>query len=86
MKELYKMYDKMINNIQKKQDFSLMAPMHTILAGVKALFCHYGYEGTKTMRELCGAAGFSKYSGIGSAINGCSPFVTLEGDSVVMNL
>jgi acyl-CoA oxidase len=63
-----------------------MAPMHTILAGVKALFCHISYEGSKIMRELCGAAGFVKYSGLGSVISGISPYVTLEGDSVVMNL
>lgn len=86
LQELYKMYDKMISNIQKKQDFSLMAPMHTILSGIKALFCHIGYEGTKTMRELCGAAGFIKSAGIGACISGNSPYVTLEGDSVVMNL
>ena len=86
MTELYKLYDKMISNIQKKQDFSLMGPMHTNLAGLKALFCHIGYEGVKTMRECCGANGFSKYSGFHSLIAMCSPGVTLEGDSVVMNL
>jgi acyl-CoA oxidase len=63
MREIFYLYDKMINNIQKKQDFSLMAPMHTILAGIKALFCHLGYEGIKTMRECCGGAGFHKYAG-----------------------
>lgn len=55
----------MIDNIQKKNDFSLMAPMHTVLAGLKALYCNMGYEGIKTMRELCGAAGFTRFSGFG---------------------
>lgn len=86
MREVYLMYEKMINKIQKQQDFSLMAPMHTILAGIKALFCDLSYEGTKEMRECCGAAGFSKYSGIQSSMSTISPFVTLEGDAVVMNL
>ena len=86
MIELYNAYDKMINNIQKNQDFSLMAPMHTNLAGIKALYCHLSYEGVKTMRELCGGNGFSKYSGFSGLIGSGSSFVTLEGDSVVMNL
>jgi acyl-CoA oxidase len=63
-----------------------MAPMHTNLSGLKALFSELGHEGTKTMRECCGAAGFSKYSGIAACISAASPLVTLEGDSVVMNL
>ena len=86
MTEMYRLYDKMINNIQKKEDFSLMGPMHTILAGLKALFCHISYEGVKIMRECCGANGFSKYSSFHALIASCSPGVTLEGDSVVMNL
>ena len=63
-----------------------MAPMHTILAGIKALFCHISYEGIKTMRECCGGAGFHKYAGFSNMLAGASPLVTLEGDSVVMNL
>lgn len=63
-----------------------MAPMHTVLAGLKALFCNMGYEGIKTMRECCGAAGFSKLSNFTSGIDVGSALVTLEGDSVVMNL
>jgi hypothetical protein len=62
----------------------MMAPMHTVLAGLKALFCHLSYEGIKTMRECCGAAGFSKLSNF--AIDGASALVTLEGDYVVMSL
>ena len=63
-----------------------MAPMHTNLAGLKALFCDLGYNGIKTIRECCGAMGFSKYSGIAWCISTASPLVTLEGDAVVMNL
>jgi hypothetical protein len=32
-------YNKMMNNILKKNDFSMLGPMHTILAGLKALIC-----------------------------------------------
>ena len=86
MAEQYKNYDKMISNIQKKNNFSLMAPMHTVLSGLKALFCNIGYEGIKTMKECCGAAGFSKYACFGNCIDTASSLVTLEGDEIVMNL
>ena len=58
--ELYSTYNKMLNNIEKKQDFSLLGPMHTVLSGLKSLFCRDTYEGIKVIRECCGAAGFSE--------------------------
>jgi hypothetical protein len=64
----------------------MLGPMHTILAGLKGLWCNVAYEGAKTLRECCGAAGFSAYAGFGSIIDIISSFVTLEGDSVVMYL
>ena len=60
--------------------------MHTILSGLKALWCNLAYEGSKTVRECCGAAGFSAYSSLPSVIAIVSSYVTLEGDSVVMYL
>jgi len=60
--------------------------MHTILSGMKALFCHTAYEGVKQLRECCGAAGFSNLSMIPNIIDAISSYVTLEGDSVVMNI
>ena len=56
--ELFDIYNKMMNNIEKKQDFSLLGPMHTILSGLKALWTSDMYEGVKVVREACGAAGF----------------------------
>jgi acyl-CoA oxidase len=56
--ELLDIYNKMMNNIEKKQDFSLLGPMHTILCGLKTLWCNDMYEGVKKVRESCGAAGF----------------------------
>jgi hypothetical protein len=64
----------------------MLGPMHTILSGLKALWCHIGYEGVKTIRECCGAAGFSNYSSFPIIIDAASSHVTLEGDSVVMYL
>lgn len=75
-----------MSNIEQKQDFSMLGPMHTILSGLKALWCHMSYEGIKTLRECCGAAGFSNYSSFPAAIDAASSHVTLEGDSVVMYL
>jgi len=60
--------------------------MHTILAGLKGLWCNVAYEGAKTIRECCGAAGFSSYAGFNSVLDAVSAYVTLEGDSVVMYL
>lgn len=60
--------------------------MHTILAGIKGLWTNMSFEGIKTIRECCGAAGFSAYAGIANIIDAMSPYVTLEGDSVVMYL
>lgn len=64
----------------------MLGSMHTILSGLKSLYCHTGYEGIKTIRECCGAAGFSAFSALPSVLDGISAFVTLEGDSVVMYL
>lgn len=83
---LYGSYDQMISNVEQKQDFSMLGPMHTILSGVKALWCNVAYEGAKTIRECCGAAGFSQFSALPSVIENVSSYVTLEGDSVVMYL
>lgn len=60
--------------------------MHTILSGLKALYCNTAYEGIKQIRETCGAAGFSHLSSIPNIIDLISSYVTLEGDSVVMNI
>jgi len=76
----------MMDNIKTKQDFSYLGPMHTILSGMKALFCHTTNEGVKLIRECCGAAGFSNFSNIPNIVDGVSSYVTLEGDSVVMNI
>ncbi len=76
----------MMSHVEQKQDFSMLGPMHTILSGHKGLWCNVAYEGAKTLRECCGAAGFSAFSGFGVVIDAVSAYVTLEGDSVVMYL
>lgn len=76
----------MMNNILKKNDFSMLGPMHTILAGLKALVCEQSYENLKTLREVCGEFGFTKMAGISRFMDNSSSFVTLEGDATVMYL
>jgi acyl-CoA oxidase len=83
---MYSSYFQMMNHIEQLQDFSMLGPMHTILAGLKGLWCNIAYEGAKTIRECCGAAGFSTFSGISAVVDALSAYVTLEGDSVVMYL
>lgn len=76
----------MIQNIEQKQDFSMLGSMHTILSGLKGLWTNLGYEGSKVVRECCGGAGFSRFSSVPGVIDVISSYVTLEGDSVVMYL
>jgi len=49
--------------MEKKKDFSMLGPMHQILAGMKALLCRDNLETLKTTRELCGATGYHSYGG-----------------------
>jgi acyl-CoA oxidase len=72
--------------IAEKQDFSMLKPIHTILSGFKALFTNEAYEGVKIVRECCGGTGFANFSSIPVVIDAISSFVTLEGDTVVMNM
>jgi len=83
---MHQQFDTMQEQIEKHNDFSMLSPLHAILAGIKSLFCNQGFEYIKTIRECCGAAGFAFMSGIPSLIEMVSPFMTLEGDYVVMNL
>jgi hypothetical protein len=64
----------------------MLEPMHILLSGFKALWTHISYEGVKTIRECCGAIGFSLYSGLSTQIDSLSFYVTGEGDNVVMNM
>lgn len=63
-KRMYTLYDQMQTLISEKQDFSMLNPMHTILSGLKAFITSGAYEGTKIIRECCGASGFSQFSNL----------------------
>jgi hypothetical protein len=84
-KEMDFQYDKMLRGIENK-DFSLMAPIHINLAGIKAYFTTESFQAVKVLRECCGAAGFMRAAGFYQCHDTMAPLVTLEGDSVVMNL
>lgn len=62
--EIQALYDKMLNEIEKKKDFSRLGPMHQLLCGIKALFCKENYEFIKVARELCGDEGYHSFGGI----------------------
>lgn len=53
----------MLNNMEKKKDFSMLGPMHQILAGTKALFCRDNFELLKITAELCGESGYHSHIG-----------------------
>jgi len=75
-----------MNDIAKKKDFSMLGPLHQVLAGLKALICGESFEHCKSLSYLAGIHGYHTYSGFTKLIDQISPFVTLEGDAVVMNL
>ena len=56
-------YNKMMNNIQKKNDFSMLGPLHQVLAGLKALFCGLSFEHSKTLSYMCGELGYHTFAG-----------------------
>mmetsp|Transcript_2379 Transcript_2379/g.2329 ORF Transcript_2379/g.2329 Transcript_2379/m.2329 type:complete len:82 (-) Transcript_2379:274-519(-) len=47
-----------------KNDFSLLDLAHHLSAGFKSLYTYLTYEGLNTIRQSCGGAGFSAFSGL----------------------
>jgi len=60
---LFQQYNKNMNLIQKKNDFSMLGPLHQVLAGLKALWCGETFEHCKTMSYLCREQGYHAFSG-----------------------
>ncbi len=57
-----------------------------MIAGLKAVVSEDLFEAVKVVRECCGATGISFMSGIPFIMEVVSPFMTLEGDGVVMGM
>lgn len=60
--------------------------MHHFSSGYKAMFTKTAYEGLQAMRQACGGAGFSAWSGFSLLIDDYAPTTTYEGDNSVMTM
>lgn len=81
-----KMVHQNIANIEKNEDFSMMADVHATLSGSKSFYtesCHYGVT---VARWSCGGQGFSAYSGFYGIDLQQNPSPTFEGENTVMAL
>lgn len=65
-------------------NFNLLDYSHHISSGQKAFFTKIAYEGIENLRQLCGGAGFSAWSGLPGLIGDYAPNVTFEGDNTLM--
>jgi len=68
----------------KSGDFSLLADLHAIISGIKALFTYYTTDGLEIARQCCGGAGFAMNSGVAHKALHYKPMITLEGENIVL--
>ena len=80
------MFMTMMDNIQTKNDFSLMMDLHGLLSGCKACFTWDTLSGMEILRQSCGGHGYLESSGFTNLIQHAAAKVTLEGDNTVMLL
>jgi len=57
---------------------------HHLSAGFKSLFTQITYEGIDVLRQSCGGAGFSAWSGLPHLVQLYAPNTTFEGDNTLM--
>lgn len=67
-----------------KNEFGKLDIMHHLSAGMKATYSRICYDGLDTVRQSCGGAGFSSFSGLPSLQVDYAPNTTFEGDNTVM--
>lgn len=58
--------------------------MHHLTSGMKSMYSQYTYDGLDVIRQKCGGAGYSAWSGFTQIIGDFSPQTTFEGDNTVM--
>lgn len=81
--EIFKRYDELMKQVHNK-DFSGLDIFHHLASGFKATFTQIAYDGIDYLRQCCGGAGFSSWSGFTQLIGDYSPQPTFEGDNTVM--
>lgn len=58
--------------------------MHHLSSGFKSFYSQITHEGLDSLRQACGGAGFSSWSGLPLLVGDYSPATTYEGDNSVM--
>ena len=82
---LHKFYSHALNEeIKKNKDFKSLELLHHLSAGYKAFFTTIAKDGLETVRQSCGGAGFSEFSGLPILCSEYAPHVTFEGDNILM--
>lgn len=74
----------MIKIRSENEDYSQLAYIHHLLSGLKAVYTQQTYNTLSMLRESCGGAGFSSYSGLPIIVKDHSAQVAYEGDNTVM--
>eukprot|EP01104_Vermistella_antarctica_P002183 TRINITY_DN1234_c1_g2_i1.p1 TRINITY_DN1234_c1_g2~~TRINITY_DN1234_c1_g2_i1.p1 ORF type:complete len:743 (+),score=193.26 TRINITY_DN1234_c1_g2_i1:133-2229(+) len=80
MKQLYTELVSRIN----QGDTSLMAHVHCVSSGLKAICTEKTVGGIETCRRACGGHGYSQFSGFYELYQNWLPSVTYEGDTTIL--
>jgi len=62
----------------------MVSDLHGLVSGLKSYFTRNTCDGLEEARWTCGGAGFSMHSGIAHKAALYWPYLTFEGDNIVM--
>mgnify|MGYP000594688017 CR=1 FL=1 len=68
----------------KVNKYDLLDYCHHYSSGMKSVYTQDAFDGIVAIRQACGGAAFSAWSGLPELIEGYSPNTTFEGDNTVM--
>ncbi|KAJ7648099.1 hypothetical protein FB45DRAFT_823248 [Roridomyces roridus] len=77
------LYEGMLEG-QKSGDENELAPVHALLAGMKAYSTQVTADGAEDARKCCGGHGYLAMSGFGQLVPTATAIATLEGENFVM--
>ncbi|CAI6336810.1 unnamed protein product [Periconia digitata] len=79
--------EEMVKDFERRQaggDYSTMANVHVVTAGIKAWATSVGFDGAADARKACGGHGYLSMSGLPEVVDAMDALCTLEGDNIVM--
>ena len=80
---MIEIHQQLIQDIQTNK-FDKLDLLHHLSSGFKAVYSKITYEGVDILRQACGGAGFSCWSGLPTILVDFAPNTTFEGDNTVM--